>query len=32
MRLGWKMFIPVTLVWIVVEGVLVYYKIGPWAA
>ena len=23
MRLGWKIFIPVTLVWIVVEGVLV---------
>jgi NADH-quinone oxidoreductase subunit H len=32
MRLGWKVFIPVTLVWIVVEAVLVYYKIGPWAA
>jgi NADH-quinone oxidoreductase subunit H len=31
MRLGWKVFIPVTLVWIVVEGVLVIYKIGPWA-
>ncbi|MFL6550982.1 MAG: NADH-quinone oxidoreductase subunit NuoH [Povalibacter sp.] len=32
MRLGWKVFIPVTLVWIFVEAVLVYYKIGPWAA
>ena len=32
MRLGWKVFIPVTLVWIVVEGVLVYCKVGPWAA
>ena len=32
MRLGWKIFIPVTLVWIVVEMVLVAYKIGPWAA
>jgi NADH-quinone oxidoreductase subunit H len=31
MRLGWKIFIPVTLVWIAVEGVLLYYKIGPWA-
>jgi NADH-quinone oxidoreductase subunit H len=31
MRLGWKVFIPVTLVWIAVEMVLVYYKIGPWA-
>jgi NADH-quinone oxidoreductase subunit H len=31
MRLGWKIFIPVTLVWIFVEGVLWYYQIGPWA-
>ncbi|HEX2494853.1 MAG TPA: NADH-quinone oxidoreductase subunit NuoH [Steroidobacter sp.] len=31
MRLGWKVFIPVTLVWIFVEAVLVVYKIGPWA-
>jgi len=30
MRLGWKVFIPVTILWIVVEGVLVYFKIGPW--
>jgi NADH-quinone oxidoreductase subunit H len=32
MRLGWKVFIPVTLVWLLVEGVLVYYKVGPWAS
>jgi NADH-quinone oxidoreductase subunit H len=32
MRLGWKALIPVTLVWIAVEGVMVYYKVGPWAA
>ncbi len=32
MRLGWKVFIPVTLVWICVEAVLWVYKIGPWAA
>ena len=32
MRLGWKIFIPVTLVWIFIEAVLVYCKIGPWAA
>jgi len=32
MRLGWKVFIPLTLVWIVVECVLMIYKIGPWAA
>jgi NADH-quinone oxidoreductase subunit H len=31
MRLGWKIFIPVTLVWITFEGVLAWYKIGPWA-
>jgi len=31
MRLGWKIFIPVTLVWIAVESVLMIYKIGPWA-
>ena len=31
MRLGWKVFIPVTIVWIVVEGALAWFKIGPWA-
>jgi NADH-quinone oxidoreductase subunit H len=31
MRLGWKVFIPVTIVWIAVEGVLAWFKIGPWA-
>ncbi len=31
MRLGWKALIPVTIVWIVVEGILVYFKVGPWA-
>lgn len=31
MRLGWKVLIPVTIVWIVVEGVMVHYKIGPWS-
>jgi NADH-quinone oxidoreductase subunit H len=30
MRLGWKALIPVTLVWIAVEGVMSYYHIGPW--
>jgi NADH-quinone oxidoreductase subunit H len=28
MRLGWKVFIPVTLVWIVVEGVFMFFT--PW--
>ncbi len=32
MRLGWKVFIPVTLVWLVVEGIFWIYKVGPWAA
>lgn len=32
MRLGWKVFIPVTLVWIFVLGLMVHYKIGPWSA
>jgi NADH-quinone oxidoreductase subunit H len=30
MRLGWKVLIPVTLVWITVESVLFYYHVGPW--
>ena len=32
MRLGWKVLLPVTIVWLVVEGVMVYYQVGPWAA
>ncbi|WP_407276312.1 NADH-quinone oxidoreductase subunit NuoH [Halothiobacillus sp. DCM-1] len=32
MRLGWKIFIPVTILWIFVEGVLVYFRVGPWFA
>jgi NADH-quinone oxidoreductase subunit H len=31
MRLGWKVFIPVTLVWIAVEGIFFYFKVGPWS-
>jgi len=30
MRLGWKVFIPVTIVWIAVVGFAVYYELGPW--
>ncbi|HWX33410.1 MAG TPA: NADH-quinone oxidoreductase subunit NuoH [Steroidobacteraceae bacterium] len=30
MRLGWKALIPVTLVWLLVEGVMVYFHVGPW--
>jgi len=32
MRLGWKVFIPVTLVWLCVEAAMWFYKVGPWAA
>ena len=31
MRLGWKVLIPVTLIWIAVEGLMVYSKVGPWS-
>jgi NADH-quinone oxidoreductase subunit H len=30
MRLGWKVFIPVTIVWLVVEGLGILLKIEPW--
>lgn len=30
MRLGWKVFIPITIVWIVVAGGLVIGQVGPW--
>jgi NADH-quinone oxidoreductase subunit H len=32
MRLGWKVLIPVTLVWIMAEGVMVVARVGPWKA
>lgn len=32
MRLGWKVFIPVTLVWIVVIAICIKLNIGPWFA
>ncbi len=31
MRLGWKVFIPLTLVWIMVECAMVSMRIGPWS-
>ncbi len=31
MRLGWKVFIPVTIFWIFVEAVMVVMQVGPWA-
>jgi len=30
MRLGWKVFIPITILWLFVEGVLVWFGVGPW--
>lgn len=30
MRLGWKVFIPITLVWIVVLGLFMLVKLPPW--
>jgi NADH-quinone oxidoreductase subunit H len=30
MRLGWKILIPITLVWIVVEAAMLSYHLGPW--
>jgi NADH-quinone oxidoreductase subunit H len=30
MRLGWKVFIPLTLIWIVVVALAVQFKLGPW--
>jgi NADH-quinone oxidoreductase subunit H len=32
MRLGWKVLIPVTLVWIGLEALFAWLRIGPWAA
>ncbi len=31
MRLGWKVFLPITIVWIFVEGVMAWSGIGPWS-
>ena len=30
MRLGWKVLIPITILWIAVEGVLAWFHVGPW--
>jgi NADH-quinone oxidoreductase subunit H len=30
MRLGWKVFIPITIVWILVVGLAVVYEFPPW--
>ena len=31
MRLGWKIFIPVTIIWISVEGAMAWFQVGPWS-
>jgi NADH-quinone oxidoreductase subunit H len=31
MRLGWKVFIPITIIWIGVEGVMAWMQVGPWS-
>jgi NADH-quinone oxidoreductase subunit H len=31
MRLGWKIFIPVTIVWIIIEGAMAAFRVGPWS-
>ncbi len=30
MRLGWKVLLPITLIWIFLEGVLLYINLPPW--
>ena len=30
MRLGWKVFLPVTIVWLTIEGIAAYFKLPPW--
>ena len=30
MRLGWKVFIPITIVWLLVVGLLILGKVAPW--
>ena len=32
MRLGWKVFLPITIVWIVVISVMVVWNVPPWFA
>ena len=32
MRLGWKIFLPITIVWIVVIGAMVVWNVPPWFA
>jgi NADH-quinone oxidoreductase subunit H len=30
MRLGWKVFIPITIIWLFVLGAMIWFGVGPW--
>ena len=30
MRLGWKVFIPITIIWLIIESVAILLKLKPW--
>jgi NADH-quinone oxidoreductase subunit H len=30
MRLGWKVFIPITIFWLFVLGAMIWFNVGPW--
>jgi NADH-quinone oxidoreductase subunit H len=30
MRLGWKVFIPIAIAWLVVVGIAIQVQLGPW--
>jgi len=32
MRLGWKVFLPLTIVWLFVEGIAQHFRLAPWFA
>ncbi len=32
MRLGWKVFIPITIVWLMLEGLAIVFRLPPWFA
>ncbi len=32
MRLGWKVFLPLTIVWLFVEGLAQHFRLAPWFA
>ncbi len=30
MRLGWKVFIPITIVWLLLLGIMILWRVAPW--